>query len=126
LCACAHVDYACGTIIYTLINYYEQDNNVDIAKALVSFDARINAVNIDDQTPLDLVARGSELEELLALLGGLRYQELLPYSSQLGDCGVDTFLEETDDDFSTPPESATDLASIQCEYSRGVTSTCGN
>ena len=92
---------------------------MDVAKALISFDAKINAVNIDDLTPLDLVARGSELEELLALLGALRYQELLHLASghgQPGDAGIDTFLDETDDGFSTPPESATELASIRGEW----------
>lgn len=102
----------------TLIINELQGNDMDVAKALISFDARINAVNSDDQTPLDLVAHGSELEELLALLGALRHQELLHYTSgqgQPGDGGIDAFLDETDDGFSTPPESATELASIQGE-----------
>ena len=93
-----------------------QDNDVDIAKALISFDAKINAINVNDQTPLDLVPHGSELEELLALLGAMRYHELQHYSSQSEeDCGIDTFLDESDDGFSTPPESATELKSMQCE-----------
>ena len=89
---------------------------MDVAKALISFDAKINAVNGDDQTPLDLVPRGSELEELLALLGAVRYQELRRMSE--GYRGIDTILDETDDGFSTPPESAVELKSIQSEYSR--------
>ena len=92
---------------------------MDVAQALISFDAKNNAVNTDDRTPLDLVPRGSELEELLALLGAVRYQELHHCGGgSEGDHGLDTFLDETDDGFSTPPESAVEMKSIQCEYSR--------
>ena len=76
-------------------HFYKQNNDVDVAKALISFDAKINAVNTDDQTPLDLVPRGSELEELLALLGAMRSQELCRGSGSEGDQGLDTFLDET-------------------------------
>ena len=83
---------------------------MDVAKALITFDAKINTINTDNQTPLDLVPRGSELEELLPLLGAMRYQEI--QNCRRGDYSLDTFL---DDGFSTPPESAEELKSFQCE-----------
>ena len=109
----------CMIVLYlqvlTLL-YYKPDNDVDIAKARISFDTKINAVSVNDQTPLDLAPHDSDLEELLALLGAMRYHELQHYSSHSeGDHCIDTFLDEGDDDFSTPPESAAELKSMQCE-----------
>ena len=54
------------------------------------------SINIDDQTPLDLVPRHSDFEELLVLLGAMRCQE--KYSSRVeGDGGTSMgFLDEDD------------------------------
>jgi hypothetical protein len=55
---------------------------VQIAKALIAFDVKINAVSIYNKTPLDIVLQrptgstSDELENLLYLLGALRYQEM--------------------------------------------------
>ena len=84
---------------------------MDVAKALIVFDAKINSTNSDDHTPLDLAPPGSEIEELLALLGAMRYQELLCLRKAVGDhrlVDLDTLRDDTDDDHSTPSESVAD------------------
>ena len=71
---------------------------MQVAKALIAFDAKINTVNIDDQTPLDLVPRHSDLEELLVLLGAMRCQE--KHSSRVeGDGGINMGILDEDDYF---------------------------
>ena len=60
-------------------------------KALIAFDAKINAVSVDKKTPLDIVLQhpggssSDELENLLFLLGALRYQEI---STSISDAEV--------------------------------------
>ena len=84
---------------------------MQVAKALIAFDAKINAVNIDDQTPLGLVPRHSELEKLLVLLGAMRYHEIRSRKVE-EDRGLDAFLDEAEDEgFSTPPESTSEMDS---------------
>ena len=89
---------------------------MQIAKALIAFDAKINAVSGDNKTPLDIVlqhpAGGSadELEILLLLLGALRYQEMSTSSNgaegngpsvQNGSETATATVAEMEDDVST-------------------------
>ena len=99
-----------------ILHYYPpylQDNDVQVAKALIAFDAKINAVSVDSKTPLDIVlehpAGGSsdELEILLLLLGALRYREMST-SDGAGDgvqngngTATNTVAEMEDDVFTT-------------------------
>ena len=70
-----------------------QGNDIPVAKALIAFDAKINAVNVDRKTPLDIVLQhvgrndSDELEILLLLLGAMRYQEM--NANNAGAEGVD-------------------------------------
>ena len=75
---------------------------MQVVKALIAFDAKINMVNIDDQTPLDLVGRHSNLEHFLVLFGALRYREIQRSRVQgvgaIGSVGRADFLDEAEDD----------------------------
>ena len=57
-----------------------QDNNLEAAKALIAFDARINHIDVSRRrTALDIVLsqhNGSELEILLLLLGATTFDKL--------------------------------------------------
>ena len=66
---------------------------MQVAKALIAFDATINIVNIDDRTPLDLVEKDSALEEFLVLLGALRYHEIHRSRVQGDGVGI-SFLDD--------------------------------
>jgi hypothetical protein len=86
---------------------------VQVAKALIAFDVKINAVSIDNKTPLDIVMQGpagstsDELENLLYLLGALRYQEM---STSKGNGGVQNARSgtETEDDLFMPEPAASE------------------
>jgi hypothetical protein len=101
---------------------------VQVAKALIAFDAKINAVSIDNKTPLDIVLQhpagssADELEILLLLLGALRYQEMNtsngaegtgPPGVQNGNgtATASTIAEMEDDVFTAEVES-------ECEHER--------
>ena len=62
-------------------------NDVEIAKALIAFDADVNSINSSLKTPLDIVLENDtpnlELKDLLIKLNGRRYSEM--YSDNLGD-----------------------------------------
>ncbi len=76
---------------------------MQVAKALIAFDVKINAVSIDNETPLDIVMQSptgstsDELVNLLYLLGALRYEEM---STSKGNGGVQNARSgtETEDD----------------------------
>ena len=72
-----------------------QSNDIEVAKALIAFDAKINSINIDGKTPLDIVLHdldddSDELEILLLFLGALRHEEIRSISrgAERGDDGV--------------------------------------
>ena len=70
---------------------------MQVAKALIAFDATINIVNIDDHTPLDLVEKDSALEEFLVLLGALRYHEIRRSRVQGDGVGI-SFLDDAEEE----------------------------
>ena len=82
---------------HCIITCILQIGDLQVAKALIVFDAKINIVNIDDQTPLDLVPRHSPLEEFLVLLGALRYQEIHRSRVQVDGMGI-SFLDDPEED----------------------------
>lgn len=62
-------------------------NDIEIAKALIAFDADVNSIDVSLKTPLDIVLEhdtpNSELKDLLLKLDGRRYSQM--YSDSLGD-----------------------------------------
>jgi hypothetical protein len=88
---------------------------VQVAKALIAFDVKINAVSIDNKTPLDIVLQGpagstsDELENLLYLLGALRYQEMSTSKGNGGaGSGTATADLEMEDDVFMPEPAASE------------------
>lgn len=66
-----------------------QINDIEIAKALIAFDADVNSINAFWKTPLDVVLESdppnAELKDLLVKLDGRRYSDIHPRSSGYGD-----------------------------------------
>lgn len=107
---------------------------MQVTKALIAFDAKINIVNIDDHTPLDLVERDSDLEEFLVLLGALKYHEICRSRVQGDGVGISFLDDAKEEDMAssayldrTGPGSTSEANAEQ--FSRGAdlcTVTCAS
>ena len=78
--------YYYNVICNTILPPCTQINDIEIAKALIAFDANVNSINASMKTPLDIVLESDcpnlDLRDILLRLDGRRYSSMHTDSSE--------------------------------------------